>query len=349
MKKRTLGTTDIEVSEICLGTMNWGEQNTEADAHKQMDYAVSQGVTFFDTAEVYPVPPRKESAHRTETYIGNWLKKTGKRHDLVIATKVAGPNDANRYLRPHGERLKFDRKNIRLAIEGSLSRLQTDYVDLYQLHWPERKTNYFQNRHYVHDPDDQSTPIEETLAALQELVAEGKVRSIGVSNETPWGITEFLRISREKRLPRIQSTQNPYSLIMRQIDFGLSEILIKEQVSLLVYSPLAMGVLTGKYLGGVLPVGSRFHYSSRNHPRYNPPNAQPAIEAYVKLAKKYSVDPAQMAIAFCLSRRFVTSTIIGATTLEQLKTDIAAADLTLDSALYAEIEALYAQYPDPIG
>lgn len=348
MKKRKLGTSDLSVTEICLGTMNWGEQNSEKEAHEQMDYAVAHDVNFFDTAETYPVPPREESHHRTETYIGNWLKKTGKRKDLIIATKVAGPGN-NTYLRPDRKPLKFDKKNIKYALEGSLKRLQTEYVDLYQLHWPERKTNYFQTRHYTHDPDDSSTPIEETLEVLQELIKEGKVRYAGVSNENPWGLNEFLRLAREKGLPRIVSTQNPYSLIMRQIDFGLSEILMKEHVSLLVYSPLSMGVLTGKYLGGKVPKGSRFDYSDRNHPRYNPPNAQPGIKAYVELARKYNMDPAQLAIAFTLSRPYVASSIIGATSVEQLKTDIGAADLVLTSELLKEIEEIYKQYPDPIG
>lgn len=349
MKKRLLGTTDIKVTEICLGTMNWGEQNTEKEAHEQMDYAVANGVNFFDTAEVYPVPPSKKSHHLTEQFIGNWLKKTGKRRDLIIATKVAGANDANMYLRPHGQHLKYDKKNIKLAIEGSLKRLQTDYVDLYQLHWPERKTNYFTQRLYQHDPNDDTTRVEETLEALQEILKEGKVRHIGLSNETPWGMNEFLRISASKKLPRIQSIQNPYSLIMRQFELGLSEICIKEKVSLLVYSPLAMGVLSGKYLGGALPAGSRFHYSKRNHPRYNPPNAQPAIKAYVDLAKKHNVDPSQLAIAFVASRPFVTSTIIGATTLAQLRADISAVYISLSPEIVTSIDMLYTEFPDPIG
>jgi aryl-alcohol dehydrogenase-like predicted oxidoreductase len=349
MEYRTLGATDVNVSLICLGTMNWGEQNTEKDAHEQMDYAVSRGVNFFDTAEVYPVPPREESHHRTESYIGNWLKKSGKRKDLIIATKVAGPNATNKYLREHGQMLKFDRKNIKYAVEGSLRRLQTDYIDLYQLHWPERKTNYFAQRHYEHDPHDTSTSIEETLEVMQELVKEGKIRHVGVSNENPWGISQFLKSSREKKLPRVQTTQNPYSLIMRQIDYGFSEMLIKEKVSLLVYSPLSMGTLTGKYLDGKLPPGSRFHYSNRNTARYNPPNAQPAISAYAKLAKKHGLDPAELAIAFVNSRPFVTSTIIGATSIAQLKTDIGSADVTLSAEIMKEIDGIYRSFPDPIG
>lgn len=247
MRYRKLGTTDIEVSIICLGSMNWGEQNTEKDAHEQLEYAFSQGVNFIDTAEIYPIPPHGESQGRTETYIGNWLKKSGKRKNLIIASKVAGRSN-NTNIR-NGEVPCFNRKNIRIAIEGTLRRLQTDYLDLYQLHWPDRNTNFFGKRGYVHDPKDKSIPIEETLEAMQELIKEGKVRNIGVSNETAWGIMQYFRFYREKKLPRIQSIQNPYSLIMREYETALAEISIKEQLSLLVYSPLSFGVLTGKYLG----------------------------------------------------------------------------------------------------
>lgn len=346
MEFRKLGTTDLNVSLICLGSMNWGEQNTEADAHAQLDYAISQGINFIDTAEIYPIPPNKESQGRTETYIGTWLKKRGKRDDLIIASKVGGRGDLT-YIR-NGETPIFDRKNIRYAIEGSLKRLQTDYLDLYQLHWPDRQTNYFGKRGYVHPQKDTSVPIEETLEVLQELVKEGKVRHIGLSNETAWGVMEFLRLSKEKNLPRIQSIQNPYSLIMREFETALAEICIKEQVSLLVYSPLSMGVLSGKYLGGVHPKGSRFDYSSRNEMRYNPPHAQEPIRKYVELAKKHGLDPAQMALAFVNSRPFVTSNIIGATSMEQLKSDIGSIDVKLSDEVLREIEALHTIHPNPI-
>lgn len=350
MKYRKLGTTDIDVSLICLGSMNWGEQNTEQDAHVQLDYAVSKGVNFIDTAEIYPIPPFAESQGRTETYIGTWLKKRKKRDDLIIASKVVGRNPSMSYIRD-GKTPYFDRKNIRLAIEGSLKRLQTDYVDLYQLHWPDRNTNYFGKRGYVHDAKDKSVPIEETLEALQELIKEGKVRYIGVSNETAWGIMEYLRLHREKNLPRIQSIQNPYSLLMREYETALAEISIREKLSLLVYSPLSMGALSGKYLHGKFPPRSRYtykNYQERNGKRYNPEHVQPIIEAYVTLAKKHGLDPAQMALAFVNSREFVTSTIIGATSLTQLKTDIGSVDITLSQEVLDEIEAIHTEHPNPL-
>jgi aryl-alcohol dehydrogenase-like predicted oxidoreductase len=348
MQYRKLGKTNIDVSIICLGTMNWGEQNTEKDAHEQLDYAISQDVNFIDTAEMYPIPPHAETQGRTETYIGNWLKKTGKRKDLIIASKVAGRSD-NTYIR-NGETPCFDKKNIRIAIEGSLKRLQTDYIDLYQLHWPDRNTNYFGKRGYVHDPDEKTVSIEETLEALLELIKEGKIRYIGVSNETAWGIMQYFRLHREKHLPRIQSIQNPYSLIMREYETALAEISIKEKLSLLVYSPLSFGVLTGKYLGGVKPKGSRFDYEKvRNVTRYNPEHIQNTVKLYVDLAKKHGLDPAQMALAFVNSREFVTSTIIGATSLKQLKADIGSVDVKLSDEILEEIQKIHVQHPNPIS
>lgn len=347
MHYRKLGTTDIEVSVICLGSMNWGEQNTEKDAHEQLNYAINQGINFIDTAEIYPIPPHAESQGRTETYIGTWLKKRKKRDDLIIASKVVGRSGMT-YIR-NGETPCFDRKNIRKAIEGSLKRLQTDYIDLYQLHWPDRTTNYFGKRGYTHDPNNKSVPIEETLEAMNELIKEGKIRYVGVSNETAWGIMEYVRLHREKDLPKIQSIQNPYSLIMREFETALAEIAIKEKISLLVYSPLSFGVLTGKYLEGKRPKGSRFDYEKvRNVARYNPPHAQPIIKRYVDLAKKYRLDPAQMALAFVNSREFVTSTIIGATSLEQLKVDIGSMEVKLSEEVLNEIEAIHKEHPNPI-
>lgn len=348
MKYKKLGTTNIKVSLICLGSMNWGEQNTEKDAHEQLDYAISQGINFIDTAEMYPIPPHAESQGRTETYIGTWFKKRGKRDDLIIASKVASRTE-NTYIR-NGKTPRLNKKNIRYAVEQSLKRLQTDYIDLYQLHWPERKTNYFGVRGYKHDSFDKPIPIEETLEALNELIQEGKIRHIGVSNETAWGLLEYLRLAEEKNLPRIQSIQNPYSLIMREYETALSEISIREKVSLLVYSPLAHGVLTGKYMKGIIPKGSRFDYSNkRNYDRYNPSHAQSGIEAYIKLAKKHRLDPAQMALAFVNSREFVTSTIIGATSLKQLKTDIASITVTLSDEVLRKIEEIHKIYPNPIS
>ena len=347
MKYKTVGTKNIKVSLICLGSMNWGEQNTENEAHEQLDYSIEKGINFIDTAEIYPIPPNKKSQGRTETYIGNWLKKRGKRTDLIIASKV-GSRDAGPYIRAD-KKPRLDKKNIRIAIEGSLKRLQTDYIDLYQLHWPDRRTNYFGKRNYIHEPNDKAVSILETLEALDELVKAGKIRYIGLSNETAWGVMEFIRLSKENNLPRIQSIQNPYSLIMREYETALAEISMRENVSLLVYSPLAHGVLTGKYIGGIIPKGSRFHYTGgRNSERYNPSHAQPAVEAYLDVAKRHGIDPAQMALAFVNSREFVTSNIIGATSMEQLKTNIASIDIKLSKEVIKEIERIHLVSPNPI-
>jgi len=345
MLKRRLGSSELEVPVICLGTMNWGQQNTEAEAHDQLSYAIDErGLTFIDTAEMYPVPPETEKQGRTETYIGNWLKKRGKRDDLIIATKVS----AGRFMqtRDMGPIPRYDRKSIREAIEGSLKRLQTDYVDLYQIHFPERKTNFFGVRDYKHDPNDSSTPIAETLETLGELVKEGKVRYIGVSNETPWGINEYLKAAKEKSYPRIVSIQNQYSLLNRTFETGLAEIAIKEKLSLLVYSPLNMGVLSGKYLDGAKPDGARFTIFERNRDRYNPAHAQDTIKRYIQLAKDNNLDPAQMALAFVISREFVASAIIGATSVEQLKIDIDSADVVLSDEVLAEIDKIHLESSD---
>lgn len=347
MQYKKLGTTDLKVSLICLGSMNWGEQNSEQEAHEQLDYALSRGINFIDTAEIYPIPPNGASQGRTETYIGTWLKKRKKRDDVIIASKVSSRSD-NTYLR-NGPIPRLDRKNIRIAIEGSLKRLGTDYIDLYQTHFPDRNTNFFGKRGYMHDSKDKPVPIEETVAALAELVQEGKIRYFGVSNETAWGVMEYFRASKEHNLPRIQSIQNPYSLLMREYETSLAEISIREQLSLLVYSPLAHGVLTGKYRNGKLPKGSRFDYSKgRNAHRYNPPHAQPAVDAYWKLAKKYGMNLTQLALAFVNSREFVTSNIIGATSMKQLQEDIASIDITLSKEILAEIEQIHLVYPNPI-
>ena len=328
--------------------MNWGEQNTEKEGREQLDYAIDQGINFIDTAESYPIPPNAKSQGRTETYIGNWLKKSGNRKDLIIASKVASRSETNSYIRG-GKKVRLDRKNIRYAIEHSLKRLQTDYIDLYQLHWPDRKTNFFGVRAYQFDAKDKPIPIEETLEALNELIKEGRIRYIGLSNETAWGAMEFLRLHKQNGLPRVQSIQNPYSLIMREYETSLAEISIREKLSLLVYSPLAHGVLTGKYIGGIIPKGSRFDYSGgRNSDRYNPSHAQRAIEAYVSLAKKHDLDAAQMALAFVNSREFVTSNIIGATSMKQLKADIGSIKIKLSKEVIKEIEKIHLNLPNPI-
>lgn len=346
MEYRKIPGTDVKVSKICLGTMNYGQQCSEPDAHEQLDYAVSQGVNFLDTAELYPVPPDKTKQGTTERYIGTWLKKRGNRDDLVIATKVA----ASTFITTRetwGARAKYDKKNIQDAIDGSLERLQTDYVDIYQVHWPERDMNMFGVRgvEALPEPDD-STPIEETLEALSEIVKSGKVRYIGISNENPWGMNEYLRLAREKGLPRVVTIQNQYSLMNRTFEIGLSEICLRENVGLLAYSPLSFGVLSGKYLGGKKPAGARFTLWDRSSERYNPPQVQPGIAAYVELAQKHGLIPAQMAISFVNDRPFVTSNIIGATTMEQLKEDIATADMRLSGDVMTGIAEIYKVKPD---
>lgn len=345
MEKRTLGRTDIQVPAICLGTMNWGQQNTEAEAHEQLDYAVDErGVYFIDTAEIYPIPPTPELQGTTERFVGSWLKKRGKRDDLVLATKVAAAGFIR--TRDVGDTPHLDRASIREAIEGSLSRLGTDYVDLYQIHWPERSTNFFGVRGYKHNAEETTTPILETLEALGELVKEGKVRHIGLSNETPWGVAEYLRLAEKENLPRIVSIQNQYSVINREFEAGLAEFAMREQVGLLAYSSLSGGVLSGKYLGGQQPAGARFTLTERNRDRYNRESLQEVIQAYVDLATKHGLDPVQMALAFVTGREFTTSTIIGATSVEQLKTCIDSGEMTLSEEVLADIEALHERYPN---
>ena len=345
MKYTIIPNTDLKVSTICLGTMTWGQQNTEEQAHEQLDYALSLGINFIDTAEIYPVPPESHLQGTTETYIGTWLAKKDIRHELVIATKVAA-SDIIRTRQIDGKP-RLDRASIRSAIEGSLARLQTDYIDIYQIHWPERKTNFFGLRAYPYVADDDATLIEETLETLTELIKEGKVRYVGVSNETAWGVSEYLRLSREKGLARIVTIQNQYSLINRTFEIGLAEMCIREKVGLLAYSVLSMGVLSGKYLDGAKPEGARFTLSNRNSPRYNPPSAQEAVRKYVAIAQKHSLDPSAMAIAYALAKPFMTSVIIGATTIEQLKTNIEAVDLVLPAEVLQEIEEVYKEIPDP--
>lgn len=345
MKLKKLGHTDLEVPILCLGTMTWGQQNTEAEAHQQLDYAVKErGLTFLDTAEMYPVPPEKSKQGRTESYIGSWLEKNKNRDKLIIATKIGAGNFVG--TRDTGPVPHYDRKSVREAIDGSLKRLQTDYIDLYQVHFPERKSNFFGVRGYTHDQRGDSTPIAETLKALADLVKEGKVRYIGVSNESPWGVSEYLRLARENNWPKIVSIQNQYSLLNRTFEIGLAEQCINEDIGLLAYSPLNMGVLSGKYLEGNHPKAARFTLYERNRARYNPQRAQAAISEYVKLAESHGLNPAQMALAFVCSRDFVTSAIIGATTLEQLKTNIDSAEHKLSPEVLEAIEKIYNRYPD---
>jgi len=344
MDHRKLPGTNIEVTSICLGTMNWGQQNTEAQAHEQLDYAIEHGINFIDTAEIYPIPPDKTKQGTTEGYLGSWLKKTGKRKDLIIASKVAGMMQKGSMGTREGGTLTRD--SIRAAVDGSLKRLGTDYLDLYQVHGPDRITNVW-GRYGVEDVDtsQDGAPIEETLSALTELVKEGKVRAIGVSNESPWGLMQYLNLAREKGLTKISTIQNQYSLLSRKFEIGLSEMCLRENIGLLPYSALSMGSLTGKYLGGARPAGSRLALTDRNA-HYNPPQSQAAIQRYVDLAKKYSLDPAAMAIAFATSRPFTTSTIIGATSVEQLAVDIEGGNITLPEELLKEIADVHREYPN---
>jgi len=347
MQYKSIPHTDLRISSICLGTMTWGQQNTEKEAHKQLDFALDRGINFIDTAELYPVPPEKEKQGLTEEYFGSWIRKRGKHDDLVIASKVAPAKSIRTRPLPGGKPSRLDKKSIREALEGTLRRLNLPRIDLYQVHWPERKTNFFGKRGYEPDPEDDSTPIEETLEALHELAEEGKIRAIGVSNETPWGVSEYLRLSRKNNWPRIVTIQNQYSLLNRTFEIGLAEMSVREGIGLLAYSPLSMGVLSGKYLGGSRPPGARFTRWDRNAERYNPPEAQEAIRRYVGIAEKHGLDPSAMAIAFVVSRPFTLSTIIGATNLSQLETDILAGDLKLPPEVLEEIEAVHREIPDP--
>ena len=343
MQTRKLGNTDIDVSLICLGTMTWGEQNTESEAFEQLDYATEAGVNFIDAAEMYPVPPRAETQGLTEQYLGNWLARRGRRDDLVIASKVAGPGNGLTYLR-NGPRLT--RAHIREACEASLKRLQTDYIDLYQVHWPDRSTNFFGQLGYQTNPEESFTPIEETLEALDELVREGKIRQIGLSNETPWGTMEYLRLAREKGWPRAVSIQNPYNLLNRSFEVGMAEIAHREQVGLLAYSPLAFGMLSGKYLGESWPEKARLTLYER-FKRYSNSRGMAATRAYVELARQHGLSPVELALAFVNSRSFVTSNIVGATTMVQLQENIGSASISLDQDALDAIEALHAEFTYP--
>ncbi|TNF99305.1 MAG: NADP(H)-dependent aldo-keto reductase [Gammaproteobacteria bacterium] len=344
MQKTALGRTDIEVSKLCLGTMTWGEQNTEPEAHEQLDYALERGINFIDTAEMYPVPPKAETQTRTEAYIGNWLQNRGNRDKVILATKVAGPSDWLPWIREGKNRL--DANNIEQALHDSLKRLQTDYIDLYQLHWPDRPTNYFGDLGYYHEEDAQFVEVTETLLVLEKHIKAGKIRTIGVSNETPWGVMRFVAAAEQLGLSRIVSIQNPYNLLNRVFEIGLAEIAHREDVGLLAYSPLAFGVLTGKYLHGQRPERSRLTLFSR-FDRYSSPQAEIATEKYKILADEYGLSLAQMSLAYVNSRRFLTSNIIGATTMEQLKEDIDSIDITLDKKLVRKIETIHKENANP--
>lgn len=349
MEMRRLGRTDIEVSKICLGTMTWGQQNTEEEGHAQIEMALDHGVNFLDTAEMYSVPARAETYGRTEEIIGSWLKKSGKRDDVVIATKVAGPMPTLKHIRPHlhrNGRNDLDRQSVLEACDTSLKRLGVEHIDLYQVHWPSRPTNFFGVLKYRAPKEDESVPLEETLGAMQELVDAGKVRAIGLSNETAWGVSTALTLSEIKGLPRVATVQNPYNLLNRSYEVGLAEF-AKDDVGLLAYSPLASGFLTGKYMHGARPEGARFTLFSGTFGRYLNGAGEAAMERYVTLARDHGWDPAQLANAYVNIQPFLTSNIIGATNLTQLKTALDTHDMELSKDLINEINKIETEYPMP--
>ncbi|EKE6136320.1 NADP(H)-dependent aldo-keto reductase [Salmonella enterica] len=336
--------SSLEVSTLGLGTMTFGEQNSEADAHAQLDYAVANGINLIDAAEMYPVPPRPETQGLTESYIGNWLAKRGNREKMIIASKVSGPARNNdQVIRPQQS---LDRKNIREALHASLTRLQTDYLDLYQVHWPQRPTNCFGKLGYSWTDSAPVLSLLETLDALSEFQRVGKIRYIGVSNETAFGVMRYLHLAEKHDLPQIVTIQNPYSLLNRSYEVGLAEVSQYEGVELLAYSCLAFGTLTGKYLNGAKPAGARNTLFSR-FTRYSGGQAQKAVAAYVGIAKRHNLDPAQMALAFVRRQPFVASTLLGATTIAQLRTNVESLHLTLSEEVLAEIEAAHQVYTYP--
>ena len=342
MNYKKLGNTDLDVSTICLGTMTWGEQNTQEEGFEQMDYALDQGVNFWDTAELYAVPPREETYGHTEIIIGNWFKKSKKRDKVILASKVAGP--ARNYLR-NGEN-SFTGPNLESALENSLKRLKTDYIDLYQLHWPERNVNNFGRLNYTHKENNWNQ-FEDILGELNKYIDKGKIRYVGLSNETPWGVLNYLKISKEKNLPRMMSIQNPYSLLNRSYEIGLSEVSIREEIGCLAYSPLASGYLTGKYRNNNFPKGSRMERDFDFWTRYRKPNTEKAIELYYEISNKYGLDMSQMSLKFCEIQDFMTSVIIGATTMEQLKTNIESVNIKLSDDVIKEINNVQTIYPNP--
>ncbi len=347
MKYNPLGQSGIQVPEICLGTMTFGEQNTQAEAFEQLSYALDQDLYFWDTAEMYPVPPKPETQGSTETIIGNWIAQNGQRDKLILATKIAGPQQGGSQIRDGHTR--FVASEISSAIDLSLNRLQTDYIDLYQLHWPQRPSPIFGKAHYGNaeaQSEQHITPLAETLTALSEEVKRGRIRHIGLSNETPWGTMKFLQLAEQLGLEKIVSVQNPYSLLNRNYEMGMSEIAHHEGVGLLAYSPLAFGYLTGKYRHGARPADGRITLFSR-FSRYSNPQSDWATEQYALLAEQHQLSLTQLALAFIKQQFFVTSSIIGATTLEQLKENIQAFDTQLSDEVLQAIDAIHRQQPNP--
>lgn len=346
MEQVTLGRTDLTVSRICLGTMTFGEQNTESDAHSQLDLALERGINFIDTAEMYPVMPSAATQGSTERFIGTWLKKSGRRADVVLATKAAGPNPNATWLR--GGKQNFDEANLRAAVETSLQRLQTDYIDLYQLHWPSRNVPIFGATVFDPQKEREAVAIEDTLAALGRLVDEGKIRHIGVSNESSWGVCEFVKQAEMKGLPRIATIQNLYNLTARHYETSLlDETCFREDVSLLAYSPLAFGQLTAKYLDNPEARGRLTIFPPTWSPRYLRPAVLAAVAQYTQLARDNGMTPTQLALAWCYSRWFVASTIIGATSLAQLEENIGSYTVKLPQHIVDAVDAIHASLPNP--
>ena len=344
MNYKKLGNTDLVVSTICLGTMTWGEQNTIKEGFEQMDYALDQDINFFDAAEMYPSPCRKETYGETEKIIGHWFSERKNRDKIILASKISGPGMS--YIRGGG--LQFSEKNISLAIENSLKRLKTDYIDLYQLHWPERKTNFFGRLGYEHREDSNKwNDFEKILIVLENFIKEGKIRYIGLSNETSWGLSKFLEVSKLKKLPKMMSVQNAYNLLCRTYEIGLAEISIREKSGLLAYSPLAGGFLTGKYQNKNLPENSRQKLFAEYYTRYSKSYAAEVIEKYFNISKKFDLNFAQMSIKFCEIQKFITSTIIGATSMEQLKINIESVNVTLEKEVIKEINNVHLIHSNP--
>lgn len=343
MKYTTLHNTDVKISKICLGTMTFGQQNTEVDGHQQMDYAFEKGINFFDVAEMYSVPARQETYGSTEKILGTWFKKTAKREAVFLASKIAGPNPNFGYMR---EKLDFSPASIQIALDQSLGRLQTDYIDLYQLHWPERKTNFFGQRGFKVQDDAWEDNIHAVLETLEDFIKQGKIKHIGLSNETPWGMMRFLEESKYHNLPRIKTVQNPYSLLNRSFEVGSAEVCLRENVGLLAYSPLAFGVLSGKFLSGESHPNARIKLFPQ-FSRYNSAQSSEATRLYQEIAQNNGLSLTEMALAFVNQQAFVNSTIIGATTMEQLKENIAAFDVVLSDEILKGIDAVQALIPDP--
>lgn len=343
MKYTTLPNTNIKVSKLCLGTMNFGNQNTESEGHAQMDYAFEKGINFFDTAELYPVPATAETSGRTSEIVGSWLKKTGNRDKIILASKIAGPGDYTAHIRTTG----FSKEAINEAVNLELKRLQTDYIDLYQLHWPERHTNMFGIRDYKHNPNDKwEDNFNETLCILDEIIKQGKIRQVGISNEKAWGTMRYLEESNKHDLPRMITIQNAYSLLNRVFEGDHAEISIRENVGLLAYSPMAFGVLSGKYVKGIAEENSRLTLHPR-FARYSSEQATNATKKYLKIAEDHDMSLAQMSLAFVTQQPFLTSTIIGASSVKQLKENIESINLVIDTDLLAKINAIHSSIPNP--